>query len=270
MKKIILFLSLICLFITVAGFISAAEVGGWKLEIGVPGLQAGTEVKEPGQYLETVFKFAVMLAAILAVVMIIAGGFLWMTSPAIGTKEKGKEMIYGAIGGLILLLASYLILYTINPALTGLKGPELADVNINTSGGGGGTGGGGSGGGSGGGGTYTGEWGDLSDLGFDYHHEIPGGNDTVTGEVINNLYAIQNASGEFYITAAHDPPGSHSANSHHYTGQAVDIVPSAGGSSIAGPEWDNLQNAIQQSGVPYLEEGVGTSNHHFHISPDGN
>jgi len=48
-----------------------------------------------------------------------------MLSDLVSSKEEGKKWIYGAITGLILALASYLILYTINPDLTGLSTPNL-------------------------------------------------------------------------------------------------------------------------------------------------
>jgi hypothetical protein len=69
------------------------------------------------QYIDYVFKFAVALASLLAVLMIIWGGFQWMVSEVPFIKASGKEKILNAIIGLVMVLASYLILATIDPRL---------------------------------------------------------------------------------------------------------------------------------------------------------
>jgi|CXWK01.1.fsa_nt_gi hypothetical protein len=66
-------------------------------------------------FLIGVFRFAIGLAGLLAVIMITIGGFQYMTSEAIGQKSAGKERISQAFTGLLLAIASWLILYTINP-----------------------------------------------------------------------------------------------------------------------------------------------------------
>src|SRR5690606_22709225 len=54
-------------------------------------------------------------AGILAVIMITLGGIQYMTTDAISGKTEGKAVITRALLGLMLALASWLILYTINP-----------------------------------------------------------------------------------------------------------------------------------------------------------
>ena len=71
-----------------------------------------------GQYIAALYKFFVGIAGIVAVVMISLGGFIWLFSGGSPDKiSKAKELILGAIFGLLLALGSYLILYTINPQL---------------------------------------------------------------------------------------------------------------------------------------------------------
>mgnify|MGYP000550083739 FL=1 len=84
---------------------------------------ATTQTINLNDYIGYIFKFSIALAAFLAVIMIIWGGFQYMTSEAPFLKVEGKNKIGGAIGGLIMILASYLILATIDPRL----------VEINTS-----------------------------------------------------------------------------------------------------------------------------------------
>ncbi|MSU55484.1 MAG: hypothetical protein EXS46_03030 [Candidatus Taylorbacteria bacterium] len=86
-------------------------------------------------YLTGMFKVGVAAAGILAFLMIVWGGFTYLSTDAITGKEEGKERIQRALGGLILALASYIILYTINPQLVNLDldfGPRAkvaADLN---------------------------------------------------------------------------------------------------------------------------------------------
>lgn len=74
-----------------------------------------------GQYINTLYKLAVASASVLAVLMILVGGFKYVSSDAIGNKEEGKETIKAALGGMLLILASWVILNTINPQLVSLK-----------------------------------------------------------------------------------------------------------------------------------------------------
>lgn len=70
-----------------------------------------------------IYVWSLGLAALLAVLMVVLGGYLYMT--AAGNAEqatKGKEYIWSSLIGLILLFLAYLLLNTINPDL----------VNFNT------------------------------------------------------------------------------------------------------------------------------------------
>lgn len=70
-----------------------------------------------GRYLNLMIKIFLGVSAVLAMVMIMAGGLEYMTSELISSKEHGKERISNAIFGLLLAFGAYLILYTINPDL---------------------------------------------------------------------------------------------------------------------------------------------------------
>jgi hypothetical protein len=87
-------------------------------------------------YVQYVFNLAIALAAVAAVFMMVYGGFLYMTSSAVTTKEDGLKKVQHAVGGLALVLCSFLILKTINPQFVqvpaslvtplGLSAPNLA------------------------------------------------------------------------------------------------------------------------------------------------
>ncbi|HEY9584504.1 MAG TPA: hypothetical protein VJI33_02930 [Candidatus Paceibacterota bacterium] len=74
-----------------------------------------------GRYINGLYKLAVAGASVLAVLMIIVGGFNYVATDAMNAKEEGKSIIKKALGGLLLVLASWVILYTVNPQLTSLK-----------------------------------------------------------------------------------------------------------------------------------------------------
>ncbi len=69
------------------------------------------------KYLPNAFNLIIGLAAVLAFLVLTYGGVLYMTSDAITGKSQGKEYITNALWGLGLVLASWVILYTINPAI---------------------------------------------------------------------------------------------------------------------------------------------------------
>lgn len=88
-----------------------------------------------GEYISAVYSYGIGITGVLAAVMITAGGFLWLTSA--GSPERvgrAKEFITSALSGLAIALFSFIILYSVNPALTkfrviGLSVPNpTADV----------------------------------------------------------------------------------------------------------------------------------------------
>lgn len=91
-----------------------------------------TEVKDGvgiGPYLNQMFYIGIGVAGALAVIMIVVNGVLYMGNESVFGKTKAKERIIMAIGGLVLLLGSWVILRTINPDLVGGK-LSLKKANI--------------------------------------------------------------------------------------------------------------------------------------------
>lgn len=73
-------------------------------------------------YIISIFKFGIWIAGISAVIMIMVGGYIYMTSAGNNARmEKAKGIITDAIIGLILALTSWLLLYIINPHLTQIE-----------------------------------------------------------------------------------------------------------------------------------------------------
>lgn len=102
------------------------------LEIGIPGLkfsmgdssidaQGNVQIPFLGQYITAVYKFLVIAASLVAVVVIILGGFQITVSAGGEGKAAGIKRVTRALTGLFILWSSYVLLYTINPNLTAFK-----------------------------------------------------------------------------------------------------------------------------------------------------
>jgi len=80
--------------------------------------------QSPGGFSEFVnllITIAIALAGAIAVIMIIIAGIQYMGTGSVWEKGESKTKATAAIGGLILLLCSYIILNTINPDLVNIR-----------------------------------------------------------------------------------------------------------------------------------------------------
>jgi hypothetical protein len=74
------------------------------------------------RYIRTLYDYGLMIAGILAAIVLMGGGLIWLTSGGdSGKVTQAKELITGSISGLVILLAAWIILNTINPDLINLK-----------------------------------------------------------------------------------------------------------------------------------------------------
>lgn len=90
--------------------------------IGEAGANQTTAPTETGSFISWLITGVIGFAGLLAVLQIVLAGFMWSTArDSADTVTRAKEKIQHAVGGLILALASYLILNTINPRLVDLR-----------------------------------------------------------------------------------------------------------------------------------------------------
>lgn len=81
-------------------------------------------------YINGIYQFGVKLAAILAVMVIVYGGLVWLTAAGDkGRVGEAEKIITNALIGLVLSLGSYLLLDTINPDLKDLKRVTLTGID---------------------------------------------------------------------------------------------------------------------------------------------
>lgn len=72
------------------------------------------------EYIKEMYMFIVAFSVVLAIFMMVLGGFQYLSTDAIGKKKDGLEKLRNAVIGLVLVLSSWLILYTINPSFVSL------------------------------------------------------------------------------------------------------------------------------------------------------
>lgn len=77
------------------------------------------------EYIAGIYKYAIGIVGILATIVMMIGGVMWMMSGGnASTAGEAKSWITSSLTGLVIALCSYMILYQVNPALvlpTGLK-----------------------------------------------------------------------------------------------------------------------------------------------------
>ncbi|MEK7125948.1 MAG: pilin, partial [Patescibacteria group bacterium] len=125
MKKILL-ISGVLIFFGLAPHVFAQ---GFVPLAGIPGLTDTATLNATGGvnqntlavFFNNLYKFAIGMAAALAVIMIIWGGLEYATQDSISKKSDGKERIYNAIFGLVLVLSPVLVFSIINPNILNLS-----------------------------------------------------------------------------------------------------------------------------------------------------
>jgi len=83
---------------------------------------ASSDPSNIGKCINQVYIWSLGAGALLALVMIVFGGYITLT--AAGNAERasrGKNFIFSSVVGLILLFGAYLLLNTINPDLVNFK-----------------------------------------------------------------------------------------------------------------------------------------------------
>ena len=117
MKKIF-FIIIVLLFIIYCSLFIVSDVRAtYEVEVDYPTVGGVTPTGELTDYIRYIYLFGLSLVGIAALGTLVYGGFMYMLSGTVTSKDEAKKYIWGAISGLVLALAAYLILNTINPDL---------------------------------------------------------------------------------------------------------------------------------------------------------
>lgn len=107
-------------------------------QVELPGYKFNSDDKSTGniaEYIKAIYTYAIGIIGILAAVVLMVGGVLWIVAGGNATQvSEAKAWIGAALSGLVLALASYLILSTVNPALVDLKTSIISPVEDATKG----------------------------------------------------------------------------------------------------------------------------------------
>jgi hypothetical protein len=123
MRNIFLFFFIcITLSFSVTVFAQAPE---YQPVVQIPGLDPNNQ--DTNEYVNALYLLAISVGALLAVVKIIFGGVKYMLSDIVTDKGQGIKDIQGALLGLLIILATVIILNTINPNLTKINFLQNAD-----------------------------------------------------------------------------------------------------------------------------------------------
>ncbi|PIR88977.1 MAG: hypothetical protein COU07_03755 [Candidatus Harrisonbacteria bacterium CG10_big_fil_rev_8_21_14_0_10_40_38] len=126
-KKIIIYGILLIIGIPLFSTYTTQAQEGYKLTVPIPG--GTSEPTSIGDYLYTIFRFALYAGGILAIFMIVIGGIQYTISRGNPSKiEESADRIKSAILGLILLLSASAILFFINPQLILLNVPGVEPI----------------------------------------------------------------------------------------------------------------------------------------------
>ncbi|HQI94792.1 MAG TPA: hypothetical protein PLA38_01520 [bacterium] len=110
-------------------------------QVGLPGFMSKTALTANStiyiaRLMKGIFSYAIQIITVIALIVIIIGGFLWSIAGGNGQKvTEAKQWIFSGLGGLSLTLFAYLILRTINIGLVNFKPTKINTVTgltINT------------------------------------------------------------------------------------------------------------------------------------------
>ncbi len=86
-------------------------------------------VNDLGDYISVLYRFLAGGIVIVSAVMVMWGGFKWLTASGnTGRVQDAKDVIYSSVIAILLVLGSYILLFTINPQLVSLKLPDISSV----------------------------------------------------------------------------------------------------------------------------------------------
>ena len=124
-EKVVYVLIILILFLALSGFLIEKKAAFAQLDLeklkstaGEAGLGTQTDIATiVGKIIKVVFS----LVGIILVVLMIAGGFMWMTSAGNAEKvDKAKKLMSSVLIGLIIIILAYSISYFIIGKLSGV------------------------------------------------------------------------------------------------------------------------------------------------------
>ncbi len=98
------------------------------ITLNVP-LGSVTVVQGFEDYVVTAYRYLLSVLVVVTTIMFIYGAFRYLVGASIGGVQRGKQIMFDAVVGMLLVLSATTILRTINPALTNLNPLKVYMVN---------------------------------------------------------------------------------------------------------------------------------------------
>jgi len=89
---------------------------------------AATTVVDLSDYIAIVYQYAIGIGGMVAAVMMMIGGMMYLTAADSDRISRGKQFIVDALTGLFVILGAYMLLNTINPDIVSLALPKVPVV----------------------------------------------------------------------------------------------------------------------------------------------
>lgn len=110
----------------------------FKPQIGIGGdftkganVAVSSSTQTIGEYIKQIYKYAIGVVGIVAVVVMMIGGVLWMTAGGNPSQVgSAQQYITGALTGLVLVMFSYVILKTVNPDLVSFRVSTIKEIEV--------------------------------------------------------------------------------------------------------------------------------------------
>ncbi len=209
------------------------------------------------QYILAIYNYGLSIAGILAAIVLMAGGLLWLISGGDASKvTQAKELIVGSVTGLIILASSYIILVQINPDLVQLYPITIGTIkdsepvssegnpdNVKTC---------------------------TNCVNLDSRIPYKNGGQVITplNTKLSNAWTASNGLA-WRVTEAY-PPSSDHQSTCHYNGACADVALTSGKTCA---DVDKLINIMKNAGLKVLNEYTGcggtqttyTTGGHLHI-----
>lgn len=108
-----------------------------RLGTSIPGLELTDATKEESevivpflaQYINAVYRYGVTVVLVIAIVMVVYGGFRYLVGSSLGDIQTGKKIIQDALIGMLIVLGAYMLLNTVNPSTVNLSVLKLVFVD---------------------------------------------------------------------------------------------------------------------------------------------
>jgi succinate dehydrogenase hydrophobic anchor subunit len=108
--------------------ISCAAV---NYDFEIPFLAGQKSVTSLSQYVKMIFVYGLSMVGVVALFAFVYSGFRYLISGSSDTRrQESKKGMWAAFSGIVLLLFSFAILYTINPQLVSLQEPNADRISV--------------------------------------------------------------------------------------------------------------------------------------------